>query len=62
MRGIGEATFGGFAVRYGSQTKCRLPQARRVDSLLMAIAYNLRTYALARATKMLEIFYLTWIY
>lgn len=57
MRGIGEAPFGGFAVRYGSRTRCRLPQARRIDSLLMAIAHNLRTYARASAANELKIFY-----
>jgi len=56
MRGVGEAPFGGFAVRYGSRTRCRLPQTRIIDSLLMAVAHNLRTYARARAIKRMEIF------
>ena len=56
MRGVGETPFGGFAVRYGSRTRCRLPKTRAIDSLLMAIAHNLRTYARARAIKRMEIF------
>jgi len=56
MRGVGEAPFGGFAIRYGSRTRCRLPHTRKVDTILLAVAHNLRTYARARATKRLEIF------
>jgi hypothetical protein len=56
MRGVGEAPFGGFAVRYESRTRCRLPKTRAIDSLLMVIAHNLRTYARARAIKRMEIF------
>lgn len=56
MRGVGEAPFGGFAVRYESRTRCRLLKTRAIDSLLMAIAHNLRTYARARAMKRMKIF------
>ena len=60
MRGVGEAPFGGFAIRYNSQTRCRLAHMRRADSLLMAVAHDVRTYMRARAMKKLQIFYLTW--
>lgn len=56
MRGVGEAPFGGFATRYNSQTRCRLARTRRADSLLMAVAHDVRTYVRAQAMKELEIF------
>lgn len=60
MRGVGETPFGGFATKYNSRTKCRLARTRRIDSLLMAIAHDVRTYMRARAMKELKIFCLIW--
>ena len=61
MRGVGETPFGGFAVRCNSRTRCRLVHTRVADSLLMAIAHDVRTYMRARAMKELEFFCLMWL-
>ena len=60
MQGVGEASFGGFAIKYNSRTRCRLARTKRADSLLMAIAHDVRTYMRVRAMKQLEIFCLVW--
>jgi len=62
QRGVAEAVFGGIENRYGATIRCKLSATKVAGVMLMAVAHNLRTYARARATKRLAVFYLAWIY
>jgi hypothetical protein len=61
-RGLVEGAFGGTETKYGNRTRCRLRESRKVDSLLMVVSHNLRTYMRALALNELKIFVLIWIY
>jgi len=51
LRNVAEGFFGGIENRYGSKIRCKLLHVQVSNTLLMAVAHNLRTLARVRAQR-----------
>jgi hypothetical protein len=62
LRNVAEGFFGGIENRYGSKIRCKLLHVQVSNTLLMAVAHNLRTLARVRAQSNQEILIIVRIY